>query len=64
MERETIRLSSQVMHKYIWILVGIFTLLVATYPTAIIRVSQKPKFQGYHVKSLQIDGKISSDSVK
>jgi hypothetical protein len=45
-------------------LVGVFTLLAASYPTAMIRVSQKPKFQGFHVKSLQIDGKISNDSVK
>ncbi|BAY12425.1 hypothetical protein [Calothrix sp. NIES-2098] len=64
MDRQTIHLSSQLMHKYIWMLVGIFTLLIATYPTAMIRVSQKPKFQGYHVKSLQIDGTITNQSVK
>ncbi|QIR39183.1 hypothetical protein HCG51_22385 [Tolypothrix sp. PCC 7910] len=64
MEIEKSRISSREMHKYIWMLVGVFSLLAATYPIAMIRVSQKPKFHGYHVKSLQLDGHIANNSVK
>ncbi len=56
--------SSKQLHKYVWMLVGVFSLMVVTFPTAMIRVSQKPKFQGYHVKSLALDGNLYADSVK
>lgn len=29
------------LHKYIWLLVGVFSLLTVTYPTSMMRVSQK-----------------------
>lgn len=56
--------SSQQLHKYVWMLVGVLSLIVATFPTAMIRVSQKPKFQGSHVKSVAIDGNMYANSVK
>jgi hypothetical protein len=52
------------LHKYIWLLVGVFSLLTVTYPTSMMRVSQKEKFQGFHVKSLPAEGKSYSDSAK
>lgn len=45
------------LHKYIWLLVGVFSLLTVTYPTSMMRVSQKEKFKGFHVKSLSFEGK-------
>ncbi|MBD2211593.1 hypothetical protein H6G64_20510 [Calothrix sp. FACHB-156] len=64
METGKSQISRREMHKYIWMLVGVFTLLAATYPTAMIRVSQKPQFHGYHVKSLPLNGHIANNSVK
>ncbi|QYX33530.1 hypothetical protein [Sphaerospermopsis torques-reginae] len=58
------RISSQALHKYVFVLLGIFTLIAATYPTAMMRVSQMEKFKGFHVKSLPIEGKSYSESVK
>jgi hypothetical protein len=52
------------LHKYIWLLVGVFALLTVTYPTSMMRVSQKEKFKGFHVKSLPIEGKYYSGSAK
>lgn len=52
------------MHKYVWILLGVFTLIVASFPTALIRVSKDKKFADYnfHVKSLTLEGKLSKPS--
>jgi hypothetical protein len=52
------------LHKYIWLLVGVFSLLTVTYPTSMMRVSQKEKFKGFHVKSLPAESKYYSDSAK
>lgn len=52
------------LHKYIWLLVGVFALLTVTYPTSMMRVSQKEKFKGFHVKSLPIESKYYSGSAK
>ncbi|QLE55068.1 hypothetical protein [Nostoc sp. TCL26-01] len=59
MELEKRYISSKQLHKYVWMLVGVFALMAMTFPTAMMRVSQKEKFHGYHVKSLPIDGKFA-----
>ena len=58
------KISGRDLHKYIWLLVGVFALLTVTYPTSMMRVSQKEKFNGFHVKSLPIEGKYYSGSAK
>ncbi|HCQ23462.1 MAG: hypothetical protein ACK513_09215 [Aphanizomenon sp.] len=58
------KISGRDLHKYIWLLVGVFALLTVTYPTSMMRVSQKEKFKGFHVKSLPIEGKYYSGSAK
>ncbi|BCL37332.1 hypothetical protein [Nostoc sp. MS1] len=62
--RQTNHTSSRQMHKYVWMLVGVFSLMAVSYPVAMFRVSQKEKFQGFHVKSLTVEGKLYADSVK
>lgn len=52
------------MHKYVWGLIGIFFLIVASYPVAIMRVSQSKKFAGFHVKSFTIEGKLPNNSTE
>ncbi len=47
-------LPPQNLHKFIWILVGVFTLMVGTFPLAMWRVSQMENFRGYHVKSVPV----------
>src|SRR5919199_1379927 len=63
---QTKPISAREMHKYVWILVGVFTLIAATFPTALIRVSKDKKFAAYnfHVKSLTLEGKLSKPSSK
>ncbi|MBS9383399.1 MAG: hypothetical protein HEQ24_03880 [Dolichospermum sp. BR01] len=56
--------SGRELHKYIWVLIGVFSLLAVTYPTSMMRVSQKEKFKGFHVKSLPVEGKYYSGSAK
>ncbi len=56
--------SSKQMHKYILMLVGVFSLMIGSYPIAMMRISQKEKFHGFHVKSLTIEGKLYAESVK
>lgn len=51
---------SQPMHKYVLILVGIWTLLAITFPLALRRVSDSEKFAGFHVKSLTLEGQLPS----
>ncbi|MFO5475776.1 MAG: hypothetical protein ACLBM2_18070 [Dolichospermum sp.] len=52
------------LHKYIWLLGGVFALLSVSYPTSLMRVSQKEKFQGFYIKSLPAESKYYSDSAK
>lgn len=51
-------ISAREMHKYVWGFVGVFFLIVGSYPIAFWRVSQHEKFAGFHVKSLTLDRKI------
>jgi len=51
MQSQNKQTSSIEMHKYVLIMLGVFTLIIATFPTAMFRVSQKEKFLGSHVKS-------------
>ncbi|MEJ1935678.1 hypothetical protein WDZ92_36260 [Nostoc sp. NIES-2111] len=62
--QQTKHTSSRKMHKYVWMLVGVFSLMAVSYPVAMFRVSQKEKFHGFHVKSLTIEGKLYAESVK
>ena len=57
---QTKRISAKELHTYIWILVGVFTLVAATFPTALIRVSKDKKFAAYnfHLKSLTVEGQL------
>lgn len=48
------------MHKYVWLLVGVWTLLVITFAIALKRVSHTEKFAGSHVKSLTLEGQLPS----
>jgi hypothetical protein len=53
----------QSMHKFVWICLGVFSLFIATVPTAIIRVSQMEKFKGSHVKSMTDEWKLPKSSL-
>jgi hypothetical protein len=52
-------LAPQKLHKIVFSLLGVFTLMALSYPVAMFRVSQMDKFQPYnfHVKSLTPDYK-------
>ncbi|HEY9832035.1 MAG TPA: hypothetical protein V6D26_15730 [Stenomitos sp.] len=54
------RISAKELHTYIWILIGVFTLVAATFPTALMRVSKDKKFAAYnfHLKSLTLEGQL------
>jgi hypothetical protein len=52
----------QSIHKFVWICLGVFSLFIATVPTAIIRVSQMEKFKGSHVKSMTDEWKLPKPS--
>jgi hypothetical protein len=47
----------QRMHQYVLGWVGIFVAFMVTFPIAMSRVSQTPKFMGQAVKSLECNGK-------
>ena len=55
----SVRISAQELHKYVLGLIGIFMLVVITYPIAMSRVAQKEKFAPYnsHLKSLTLEYK-------
>lgn len=63
---QTKRISAKELHYYIWILIGVFTLVAATFPTALMRVSKDKKFAAYnfHLKSLTIEGQLPKPSSK
>jgi hypothetical protein len=63
---QTKRISAKDLHHYIWILIGVFTLVAATFPTALIRVSKDKKFAAYHfhLKSLTVEGQLPKPSSK
>jgi len=45
------------MHRYVLVWLGVFIAFAATFPTAMLRVSQDKKFAGQPVKSLTCEGK-------
>jgi hypothetical protein len=49
----------QRMHQYVLGWIGIFVAFVVTFPIAMSRVSQTPKFTGQAVKSLECNGKTA-----
>jgi hypothetical protein len=51
---------ARAMHKYVLILIGVWTLFAITFPIAFKRVSQSEKFTGFHVKSLTLEGQLPS----
>lgn len=55
----SVRISAQELHKYVLGLIGVFMLVVITYPIAMSRVAQKEKFAPYqsHLKSLTLQYK-------
>lgn len=54
-----VRISAQELHKYVLGLIGVFVMIVITYPIAMSRVAQKDKFAPYqsHLKSLTLEYK-------
>ncbi|WP_348256387.1 hypothetical protein [Leptolyngbya sp. PL-A3] len=48
--------SSFKMHKYVWAWVAIFAAFAASFPMAMLRVSQTEKFAGQPFKSLTCEG--------
>lgn len=61
---QTKRIAARELHKYIWVLIGVFTLIAASFPTALMRVSKDKKFAHYdfHVKSLTLEGQLPKPS--
>jgi hypothetical protein len=59
-------ISSRELHKYVWMMVGVFVLIAATFPIALMRVSKDKKFAAYnfHLKSLTPEGKLPTASNK
>jgi hypothetical protein len=59
-------ISSRELHKYVWMMVGVFVLIAATFPIALMRVSKEKKFAAYnfHLKSLTPEGKLPTASNK
>lgn len=59
MRTQTKLIKAKDLHKYVWCLLGVFFLFIATFPIACIRVSQDKKFAKYnfHLKSLTIEYK-------
>lgn len=60
MQTQNKQSQARSMHKYVWILVGVWTLLVVTFAIALKRVSQSDKFAGFYVKSLTLEGQLPS----
>ena len=54
-----LRISAQELHKYVVGLIGVFALVVITYPIAMTRVAHQKKFAPYnsHLKSLTLEYK-------
>ncbi len=63
METKSKPLPAREMHKFVWVGVGLFTLVCVTYPIAMWRVTQMEKFRGIYVKSLTIEGKEPAKKV-
>lgn len=57
METQLKPLPAREMHKIVWICLGVFALIAGSYPVAFMRVAQKEKFAGFHVKSLTLEYK-------
>lgn len=53
------RISARELHKYVVGLVGVFVLIVTSYPIAMSRVTQSGKFAAHksHLKSLTVEYK-------
>lgn len=53
-------IPAKALHKYVWIMAGVFGLIAASFPIAMMRVSQDKKFAAYnsHVKSLTPEGEL------
>jgi hypothetical protein len=61
MQTQKTQSQARSMHKYVWLLVGVWSLLVITFAIALKRVSQSEKFSGFHVKSLTLEGQLPSE---
>lgn len=48
------------MHKYIWIWLAVFAAFAASFPIAMIRVSQTDKFAGQPLNSWTCNGQVPS----
>jgi hypothetical protein len=57
METQLKPIPAREMHKIVWICLGVFALIAGSYPVAFMRVAQKEKFAGFHVKSLTLEYK-------
>lgn len=52
--------SSFKMHKYIWVWVAVFAAFTASFPIAMMRVSQTDKFAGQPLNSWTCQGQVPS----
>lgn len=59
-------LPAKELHKYVWIMVGVFGLVAASFPIAMMRVSKDKKFAPYnfHLKPLTPEGQLSKASIQ
>jgi hypothetical protein len=55
------QMKSQDMHRYVFLMLGAFILIAASFPVSFWRVSQEKKFAPYdaHLKSLTPEYKLS-----
>lgn len=58
MQTQKMQNQARLMHKYVWILVGVWALSTVTFAIALKRVSHSEKFAGFHVKSLTLEGQL------
>ncbi len=56
-------MSVQKLHGYVLGMVGLFVVISATFPLAMMRISQHEKFDGQTVKSFNCEGKVAKNPV-
>lgn len=52
-QNKTMPLPAKKMHGIVWIMVGVFVAIAGSFPIAMLRVSHKAEFSGFHVISIE-----------
>lgn len=55
--------TSLKMHKYVWAWVAVFAAFAASFPIAMMRVSQTEKFTGQPLNSLTCEGQVPTQRI-